>query len=41
VEVGAGQAEAVSALFRAAGLAVEAPRPDMDGRARVVLARRA
>jgi len=41
VEVGAGQAEAVASLFRAAGLAVEAPRTDMDSRPRVIIARRA
>ena len=39
VEVGAGQAGAVAALFSAAGLAVAPPRADMDGRDRAVLAR--
>jgi release factor glutamine methyltransferase len=39
VEVGAGQDGAVAALFSAAGLVVDAPRPDMDGRDRAVIAR--
>lgn len=39
VEVGEGQAEAVSALFAAAGLEPAGTRPDMDGRTRVVLVR--
>jgi len=38
VEVGAGQAADVAALFAAAGLAVAGTRPDMDGRPRVVIA---
>lgn len=39
VEIGAGQGEAVSALFRGAGLDDVAVRPDLDGRDRVVSAR--
>jgi release factor glutamine methyltransferase len=41
VEIGAGQAEAVSALFSAAGLAGPAPRPDLSGVPRAVMARKA
>jgi release factor glutamine methyltransferase len=40
VEVGAGQADEVSEIFRAGGLAVAGRRADMDGRARVVVAAR-
>lgn len=39
VEVGPTQAEAVAALFAAAGLRPEGTRRDMDGRERVVIAR--
>jgi len=39
VELGAGQASAVAALFSAAGLAVERPRPDLSGTARALPAR--
>jgi release factor glutamine methyltransferase len=39
VELGAGQASAVAALFSAAGLAVESPSPDLTGVPRALLAR--
>lgn len=39
VELGAGQASAVAALFSAAGLAVERPRADLSGMARALPAR--
>jgi release factor glutamine methyltransferase len=39
VELGTGQASAVAALFSAAGLAVESPRPDLSGTPRALLAR--
>jgi release factor glutamine methyltransferase len=39
VELGAGQASAVAALFSAAGLAVESPYPDLSGVPRSLLAR--
>jgi len=39
VELGAGQANVVAALFSAAGLAVESPYPDLIGMARALLAR--
>jgi len=39
VELGAGQSEAVSALFAAAGLAIEACRNDLSGTARALAAR--
>jgi len=39
VELGAGQAPAVGALFAAAGLAIAPPRADLDNVARVLLAR--
>jgi release factor glutamine methyltransferase len=39
VELGAGQASAVGALFSAAGLAVERPCPDLSGVPRALLAR--
>jgi release factor glutamine methyltransferase len=39
VELGTGQASAVAALFSAAGLAVESPRPDLSGAPRALLAR--
>jgi release factor glutamine methyltransferase len=39
VEIGAGQASAVAALFSAAGLAVESPYPDLTGIPRALLAR--
>jgi release factor glutamine methyltransferase len=39
VEIGAGQASAVAALFSAAGLAVESPCPDLTGIPRALLAR--
>ena len=39
VEIGAGQAGAVTALFSAAGLAVESPYPDLTGIPRALLAR--
>jgi release factor glutamine methyltransferase len=38
VEIGAGQAGDVAKIFRAAGLKVEAIRPDLSGRPRVVVA---
>jgi len=38
VELGAGQAEAVSALFAAVGLAPSAPRPDLNGVPRALVA---
>jgi hypothetical protein len=41
LEVGKGQAEAVSALAEAAGLSLELPRRDLAGIARVVWGRRA
>lgn len=41
LEIGSGQAEAVSALARRAGLRDEGVRRDLDGRARVCLFRRA
>ena len=41
VELGAGQAEAVAALFSAAGLAPERPRTDLNGIARALIARKA
>jgi release factor glutamine methyltransferase len=41
VEIGPSQGAAVTALFEAAGLAHVTVRPDLDGRARVVLGRRA
>ncbi len=40
VELGAGQAEAVAALFSAAGLAPEPPRTDLNGIARALIARK-
>jgi release factor glutamine methyltransferase len=39
VELGAGQASAVAALFSVAGLAVESPSPDLTGIPRALLAR--
>jgi release factor glutamine methyltransferase len=39
VEIGAGQAEAVARIFRAAGLDPAPPRTDLDGRPRVIPAR--
>jgi release factor glutamine methyltransferase len=41
VELGAGQAGAVAALFSAAGLAPEPPRTDLNGIARAMIARKA
>lgn len=41
VELGAGQAEAVAALFSAAGLAPAPPRPDLGGVPRALLATKA
>jgi release factor glutamine methyltransferase len=41
VEIGAGQSEDVAKLFAAAGLAVAAPHPDLNGIPRVLLARKA
>ena len=41
VELGAGQAERVAALFAAAGLAPSAPRPDLTGVPRALVAHRA
>ena len=41
VELGAGQAEAVAALFSAVGLAPSPPRPDLGGVPRALLARTA
>jgi release factor glutamine methyltransferase len=41
VEIGAGQSDDVAQLFAAAGLAVAAPHPDLNGIPRVLLARRA
>ncbi len=41
VELGAGQAEAVAALFSAAGLAPSPPRTDLQGVPRALLARKA
>jgi release factor glutamine methyltransferase len=38
VELGAGQADAVGALFAAAGLALSPPRPDLSGVTRVLTA---
>jgi release factor glutamine methyltransferase len=40
VELGIGQAEPVSALFAAAGLAPASPRPDLNGVPRALVARR-
>ena len=40
VEVGAGQAGSVAALFTAAGLAPSAPRPDLNGVPRALVARK-
>jgi release factor glutamine methyltransferase len=40
VELGAGQADAVAALFSAAGLAPEPPRTDLNGIARALIARK-
>ncbi len=40
VELGANQAESVAALFAAAGLAPSAPRPDLNGVARALVARK-
>ncbi len=40
VELGAGQAELVAALFGAAGLAPSAPRPDLSGVPRALVARK-
>ena len=40
VELGVGQAPAVSALFSAAGLATSPPRPDLNGVPRALLARK-
>jgi release factor glutamine methyltransferase len=40
VELGAGQAESVAALFAAAGLAPSAPRPDLSGVLRALVARK-
>jgi release factor glutamine methyltransferase len=40
VELGGGQAQAVAALFAGAGLAVQPPRPDLNGVARALLARK-
>jgi len=40
VELGLGQAEAVAALFSAAGLALEPPRTDFNGIARALIARK-
>jgi release factor glutamine methyltransferase len=40
VELGAGQAESVAALFAAAGLAPSAPRPDLNGMLRALVARK-
>ena len=41
VELGAGQAETVAALFSAAGLAPAPPRPDLTGVSRALLATKA
>jgi release factor glutamine methyltransferase len=41
VEIGAGQSDHVAQLFTAAGLAVAAPHPDLNGIPRVLLARKA
>jgi release factor glutamine methyltransferase len=41
VEIGAGQGDAVTRLFSAAGLAVALPHPDLNGLPRAVLARKA
>jgi release factor glutamine methyltransferase len=40
VELGAGQAEPVAALFAAAGLALSPPRPDLNGMPRALAARK-
>jgi release factor glutamine methyltransferase len=40
VELGAGQAESVAALFTAAGLAPSPPRPDLNGVPRALVARK-
>jgi release factor glutamine methyltransferase len=40
VEIGAGQSDDVAQLFAAAGLAVAAPHPDLNGIPRVLLARK-
>jgi release factor glutamine methyltransferase len=40
VEIGAGQSDDVAQLFAAAGLAVAAPHPDLNGVPRVLLARK-
>lgn len=40
VELGAGQADPVAALFAAAGLAPAAPKPDLNGVARTLIARK-
>ena len=40
VELGAGQAELVAALFAAAGLVPSAPRPDLNGMPRALVARK-
>ena len=40
VELGAGQAVSVAALFAAAGLAPSAPRPDLNGVPRALVARK-
>jgi release factor glutamine methyltransferase len=40
VELGAGQAESVAALFAAAGLAPSAPRPDLNGMLRALVAKK-
>src|SRR5579863_595208 len=40
VELGAGQSESAAALFVAAGLAPSAPRPDLNGIARALVARK-
>ena len=40
VELGAGQSESVAALFAAAGLAPSAPRPDLNGVPRALVARK-
>ena len=40
VELGAGQAAPVAALFTAAGLAVSPPQPDLNGVPRALVARK-
>jgi len=40
VEIGAGQADDVTRLFSAAGLALEPPQPDLNGMPRALLARK-